>query len=133
MMPETTPYLTLAYLGDAVLCLKARETLLSLGYSKPVECTKTELLFVQAEYQAQAAKLLLDHFTEEEKSLFSRAKNAKSHSAPRHTDLFTYRLATALEAVFGYLHLKGEEERIEELFRLGFENTAQKLAKSENV
>ncbi len=132
-MTEQIPYLTLAYLGDAVLCLKARETLLSLGYAKPAECTKTELYFVQAEYQAQAAKLLLAHFTEEEKELFSRAKNAKSHSAPRHTDLYTYRLATALEAVFGHLHLKGDAERIDLLFSLGFGNTAQKLAKAENV
>ncbi len=133
MTAETTPLLTLAYLGDAVLCLKARETLLSLGYQKPCECTRAELSFVQAEYQAAAAKILLPLFTEEEKTLFLRAKNAKSHSAPRHTDLFTYRLATALEAVFGYLHLKGEEERIDTLFARGFEKTAQSLAKSENL
>ncbi|MBQ2252971.1 MAG: Mini-ribonuclease 3 [Clostridia bacterium] len=132
-MTGEVPLLTLAYLGDAVLCLKARETLLSLGYKKPCECTKSELLFVQAEYQAAAAKLLLPLFTEEEKALFSRAKNAKSHSAPRHTDLFTYRLATALEAVFGQLHLDGKTERIDALFRIGFEKSAQSLAKSENL
>jgi ribonuclease-3 family protein len=125
--------LTLAYLGDAVLCLKARETLLSLGFSKPAECTKTELVFVQAEYQAQAARRLLDVFTEEEREVFQHGKNAKSHSAPRHTDLYTYRLATALEAVFGYLKLQGESARIDELFALGFEKTVQDLAKSKNL
>lgn len=129
MTPEATPLLTLAYLGDAVLCLKARETLLAHGIVKPADCTHAELSFVQALYQAEAAKKLLEHFTEEERALFLRAKNAKSHSAPRHTDLYTYRLATALEAVFGFLHLKGEKERIDCLFSLGFEKTAENLAK----
>lgn len=132
-MTDSLPLLTLAYLGDAVLCLKARETLLSLGHKKPCECTKAELLFVQAEHQAAAAKVLLPLFTEEEKTLFSRAKNAKSHSAPRHTDLYTYRLATALEAVFGQLHLSGQTERIDYLFEIGFEKSARNLAKSEKV
>lgn len=126
MTPQETPLLTLAYLGDAVLCLLARETLLSEGCVKPCECTKAELSYVQAQAQAQVAKRLMDHFTEEERALFARAKNAKSHSAPRHTDLYTYRLATALEAVFGYLHLKGEEERIRFLFSVGYEKTFAK-------
>lgn len=133
MTPAATPLLTLAYLGDAVLCLKARETLLSLGYTKPFQCTRAELFFVQAEYQAEAAKRLLSLFTEEEKALFARAKNAKSHSAPRHTDLYTYRLATALEAVFGFLHLSGQNARMDELFKVGFEKSAQELAKDKNM
>ncbi len=130
MSAAATPLLTLAYLGDAVLCLKARTTLLACGITKPCESTRTELQFVQAEYQAEVAKLLLDELTEEERALFSRAKNAKSHSAPRHTDLYTYRLATALEALFGFLYLEGKSERIDELFSKGFEKTIANLKKA---
>lgn len=133
MTAENTPLLTLAYLGDAVLCLKARRTLLEAGLTKPAECTRAELSFVQAEFQAAAAKVLAEHFTEEEKALFARAKNAKSHSAPRHTDLYTYRLATALEAVFGFLYLRGEGERIDTLFEIGFEKEREHLANLKKV
>lgn len=115
--------LTLAYLGDAVLCLAARSALLAAGIHSPAACTKAELMFVTAESQAAAAKRLLPVLTQEEADLFRRAKNAKGRSAPHHTDLYTYRLSTAVEAVFGFLYLEGRQARIAELFEMGFQKT----------
>lgn len=122
--------LALAYYGDAVLCRFARETLLGAGVTRPADCTKEELNFVTAESQAQAAQELSGVFTDAEQELFRRAKNAKSHSAPRHTDLYTYRLATALEAVIGYLALSGDENRARFLFETGFKKAIANLKKA---
>ena len=129
MNPGDVPPITLAYLGDAVLTLKAREAILSSGITKPADCSRAGLFFVPARAQAEAARALAELFTEEEKEVFHRARNAKSHSAPRHTEIYTYRLATALEAVFGFLHLKGEGERIDHLFAVGFEKPIANLEK----
>lgn len=106
----------LAYLGDAVMEVLVRKHVLPLGKNS-AECNKLALDYVTAKRQSLAVKNGLDHFTEEEKDLFTRAKNAKAPSNPRNTDLYSYRLATGLEAVFGYNALRGEDERNEELFK----------------
>jgi len=111
---EYSPLL-LAYLGDAVMEVLVRKHVLSQGKNS-AECNKLALNFVTAKKQSNAIKAGMDHLTEEEKALFTRAKNAKAPSNPRNTDLYSYRLATGLEAVFGYNALKGEEKRNEELF-----------------
>ena len=57
--------------------------------------------------------------TDEEEAVFRRGRNAKSHTVPKNADLMDYRCATGLEAVFGYLYLKGDIKRLEELFTAG--------------
>ena len=68
----------------------------------------------------EAIKGKTDLLTEEEKGIFTRGQNAKSNSGPRNIDPYSYRLATGLEAVFGYNELKGDRTRNEELFELLF-------------
>lgn len=114
------PVLLLAYLGDAVMEVLVRKYLVGLSGMDSAACNRLALEFVTASAQAEAAKRVRECLTQEETELFTRAKNAKSHSAPRNVSLFTYRLATGFEALFGYHALRGEEERNEELFRLGF-------------
>ena len=58
--------------------------------------------------------------------MFRRGRNAKSFTVPKNADLMDYLHATGLEALFGYLYLKGEKERVVELFKLGM---AEKLEK----
>ena len=111
---EYSPLL-LAYLGDAVMEVLVRKHVLPQGKNS-AECNKLALNFVTAKKQSEAIKKGLDHLTEEEKSLFTRAKNTKAPSNPRNTDLYSYRLATGLEAVFGYNSLLGRDLRNEELF-----------------
>ncbi len=115
---EYSPLL-LAYLGDAVMEVLVRKHVLSQGKNS-AECNKLALNFVTAKSQSRAVKEGMDQLTEEEKALFTRAKNAKAPSNPRNTDLYSYRLATGLEAVFGYNALKGEDKRNEELFKTLF-------------
>ena len=111
--------LLLAYLGDAVLEVLVRKHVISREKSAGA-CNRLALHFVTAKSQSDAIRQGLDFLNEEEKEIFTRGKNAKSHSAPRNVDLYSYRLATGLEAVFGYHEWKGERERNEELFQLLF-------------
>ncbi len=112
--------LLLAYLGDSVMEVLVREHLVIQHGVNSASCNKAALEFVTAAHQAEAAKRVKEILTEEELELFTRAKNAKSNSAPRNVSLFTYRLATAYEALFGYHALRGENGRNRELFYAGY-------------
>ncbi len=117
--PNELHPLLLAYLGDSVFEEKVREALIGVC-PDPGECSRRALAYVTASAQSEAAKRLLPRLTEEEKDLFTRAKNAKSHTVPRNVPPYTYRLATALEALFGMWRLTGGEERIREALALAF-------------
>ena len=117
--PSSLSPLLLAYLGDSVLETAVRERLIA-RFPDPGECNRKALDFVTAVRQSEAARRLLPHLSDEEKDLFTRAQNAKSHSVPRNVPVYSYRLATALEALFGYWHLTGREERLKEAFAIAF-------------
>ncbi|MHC5252680.1 Mini-ribonuclease 3 [Listeria kieliensis] len=108
--------LTLAYMGDAVYEKYIREHLLISGKTKPNQLHKTATKYVSAKGQAKVLNRLIEQgfLTEEEEAIYRRGRNAKSHSAPKNTDLATYNLSTAFEAVIGYLYLGEEESRLEE-------------------
>lgn len=117
---KTPSPLLLAYLGDAVMEVMVREHLILQPGMTGAKCNQMALEFVTAAHQAEAAKRVRDLLTEEEQELFTRAKNAKSNTVPRNVSIFTYRLATAWEALFGYHALRGEQERNRELFYAGY-------------
>lgn len=109
--------LALAYMGDAVYEIYVRHHLIESGGVKPDLLHRKAVEFVSAKSQAkvlfqwQEQKVL----TEEEESIVRRGRNAKSGSAPKNTDIQTYRYSTAFEALLGYLYLSGEIDRLEEL------------------
>lgn len=108
--------LLLAYLGDAVMEVLVRKYVITKE-STAAACNTLALSFVTAKAQCEAVKGKIEIFTPEEKDIFTRGKNAKSNSAPRNIDVYSYRLATGLEAVFGFNELKGDRERNEMLFQ----------------
>lgn len=55
--------------------------------------------------------------TEEEAAVFRRGRNAHVKSVPGHATRAQYGEATALEALLGWLYLKGRRDRINALFR----------------
>ena len=73
-------------------------------------------LLVRAPAQAEAAEKILPMLTEEEQAVFRRGRNANVHSIPQNASRAQYQQATALEALLGWLYLRGEKARIEELF-----------------
>ncbi len=112
---RTVPVLTLAYVGDAAYEVKVR-TYLAKDGAKPEKLHRLAKHFVSAAAQSKAVETLLPLLSEDEVQIYHRGRNAKSHSHPKNVDLQEYRRATGFEAVWGYLHLAGDEERMGELF-----------------
>lgn len=110
----------LAYLGDCVLELCVREHLVDSGLSTSAHLNAAALDYVRAPKQAEAMKKLLPVLTEEEASYFRRGRNIGHSNVPKNATVSEYRAATGMEALFGYLHLTGQKERIYELFRLAY-------------
>lgn len=109
--------LALAYMGDAVYEIYVRHHLIKTGGIRPNSLHHSAVEFVSAKSQAQ----VLFHWqkqqllTEEEESVVRRGRNAKSGTAPKNTDIQTYRYSTAFEALLGYLYLSEESDRLEAL------------------
>lgn len=118
---EIVPYNgnTLAYVGDAVMSLQVRSYLISeKNLQKPNVLQKESVKFVSAKAQAQFLTQMIDDeiLSAQELAIVKRGRNAKSDSVAKNVDVLTYRIATGLEALWGYLYLTKQEERLEQLW-----------------
>ena len=115
----TTP--ALAYLGDSVLEVCVRTYLVTeRGLSTSAHLNRASLDFVRASAQSEAVGRMEPHFTEEEAALYRRGRNMGHGNVPKSASVAEYRRATGMEVLFGYLHLTGQTERLDHLFRLGY-------------
>lgn len=116
-MDKNMNILTLAYLGDAIYEIYIREYLINKGIVKVNDLQKTSIKYVSAKGQADYLKYFIDNniLSDDELEIVFRARNHKGSRHPKNTDIVTYKYATALEAVFGYLYLEKKLERMEEL------------------
>lgn len=105
----------LAFLGDAIYESAVREHILERGMIHADRLHRAAVEYVRADAQASIIKALLSQLTPEETALVKRARNRKSASKPKNADAIAYKWATAFEALIGYLHLKGEQERLTEI------------------
>lgn len=112
---KSLPISTLAYIGDAYYELHIREMLLTANPAASGKLHVLAIPYVRADGQAAFIQSLSEKLTEQEKTIVRRARNHRPHSMPKHADPVTYRYATAFEALIGYLHLSGQDERISEL------------------
>ncbi len=110
--------LGLAHLGDGVYEIMVRQWLCEQGKASSKGLHQATVRYVAAPAQAKAAQRLLPQLTAEEGDVFRRGRNAHVHSVPAHASLEEYHLATGLETLFGYLYLKGELDRLDQLFRI---------------
>lgn len=110
----------LAYLGDCVIELCVREYLVSSGLSTSRNLNKEALNYVRASAQAEAMKKLFPLLSKEEESFFRRGRNIGHTNVPKNATVSDYRTATGMEVLFGYLHVSGQKERIDELFRAAY-------------
>ncbi len=108
---------SLAYLGDAVLEVLVRSRLVTSGAAHPSE---SSLAYVTAAAQSDAAERILPLLSEEEEAQYRRGRNCVHANVPKKATVAQYRRATGFEALFGYLHLIGAEERIRELFETAY-------------
>ena len=108
--------LGLAYLGDAVYEVMVRAWLCLHGKLTPGGVHRAALSYVAAPRQAALAEQLMPLLTEEETQVYKRGRNASPHSHPRGATRREYQMATGLEALFGWLYLRGETDRLNALF-----------------
>ena len=110
--------LALAFFGDAVYERMVRERLI-LQANRPVgQLHQLTIKRVCASFQSKAVDVVIPFLSEEESDVLKRGRNATGTTVPKHSSAVEYRRATSLESLFGYLHLKGDEKRIEELFEI---------------
>ena len=105
----------LAYIGDAVYEVYIRKRLFEGPFANTKILHRAAIRYVSAAGQAAALRAMFDDLTEEEQRLVKRARNHRSATKPKNADPVEYKWATAFEALLGYLHLAGEEERFLEL------------------
>lgn len=109
--------IALAYLGDAAYELQIRRHLLAMGVTRPNHLQHRATRYVSAKAQAYLIGLMKDQhlLTDSEIDYFKRGRNAKSYTKAKNTDAITYRISTGFEAVFGYLDLSQQFDRLKEL------------------
>lgn len=110
--------LVLAYLGDAVYELHIRNFLIESGLAKVNELQSASLNYVSAKSQRRILEELITngYLTESEIEIVNRGRNASSHSS-KTTDIITYKKATGLECLIGYLY-KNDLERCNEILKI---------------
>ena len=107
----------LAFVGDAVYGLYVRTSLSSVNRPSG-ELHRLSVKLVNAVAQAKAFELIKNVLNDEEMSVFKRGRNFHTHSKPQSATGGDYHTATGLESLFGYLYLKGEKNRADELFSI---------------
>jgi ribonuclease-3 family protein len=121
--PEQYSPLVLAYIGDVVYEIYVRTRVISEHPDLPAHRLHLHTVkYVKAHAQANSIHAILDMLTEKELGIFKRGRNAKSATVPKNADLTEYRHATGFEALIGYLYLKHEQKRLEEIMRLSYEH-----------
>lgn len=92
-----------------------RRFLINKKISNVNDLQKNAVNYVSAKNQAKFLEMLLEEnfFTEEEIDIIKRARNHKGVSHPKNCDILTYKHATALEALIGYLKLENRNDRID--------------------
>ena len=114
--------LVLAYLGDTVYENYVRKFLINKGIAYVDQLQKEAVSYVSAKRQAFFLQKMMNQcFLEEvELDVVKRARNYKTTSHPKNCDIITYKYATGLEALIGYLELSKNKERIDEIMNFIF-------------
>lgn len=113
---RTISNLGLAHMGDAVYEVLVRGYLCTHGTATGKSLHRATVELVCAPRQAELSEKILPLLTEAEHDVFRRGRNANVHTIPPHASRAQYQQATALEALFGWLYLRGEKDRLNQLF-----------------
>ena len=120
--------LVLAYVGDAYFHLFVRTRLLSYEQAKVQALHSFSAQIVSAVWQAKAYQGIEERLTEEEKGIYRRGRNAKSH-APRSASVAEYHASTGFEALLGSLYLSEQNERLYEIAEASFQIISEAMMK----
>lgn len=106
---------TLAFVGDAVYALYVRERLVKVSAGKVGDYQRASSKILSARGQSEFLAEIEELFTDEEREIFLRGRNAKKATKSKNASPAEYNRSTGLEAVVGFLYLTGEMKRVEEL------------------
>ena len=116
--PNELSPLNLAFIGDCVYEMLVRESLV-LQANRPVnDLHRESIKFVSAKAQTLAYDKIKNVLTEQETAVYKRGRNAKVGHNPKSASQGEYHIATGIEALFGYLYLSEQTDRIKELFKI---------------
>ena len=118
--PELLNPLVLAYIGDAVYEVYVRIYIAKSGNLKTNELHKASISFVCAKAQADTLDKVVGELNSEELNIVRRGRNAHSNTIPKNASILDYKKATAFEALIGYLFLKNDIKRLEEIVDIAF-------------
>ena len=121
--PELSP-LALAYVGDSIYDFRVRDYLCrryQVNLNR-VNIRKTKLVCAKAQSDLMGFLIEEKLLTEEELSLYRRARNHKSQSHSKNSSIADYRRATGFEALLGYLYYAGKISRLISLVEQGLEH-----------
>ena len=105
----------LAFIGDAAYSLYIREKLVFASDYKTGTLQKLSSASVSAKGQAALLKNIEEKFTDTEREIFLRGRNAKKPTKSKNATVAEYNLSTGFEAVVGYLYLTGAYARLDDL------------------
>lgn len=115
MDPRTLNPLQMAYIGDTVHDLYVRSQLVARGMSVGA-MHRQAVRMVSAAAQARMLEAIEGELTEAEADIARRGRNAQAkHAAPKNADPADYAHATGLEALWGYLYITKQNERLSAL------------------
>ena len=124
---RTLSPLTLAFVGDCVYDLILRTVIVERHNASPNQLHREKSRLAKAPSQAEMAEALQEELTQEELAVYRRGRNAKSHTTAKNASVLDYRKATGLEALYGWLYLSGQEERLLQLIRLSLNRLGWRL------
>ncbi len=119
--------LILASVGDAVYSLKIRCHMVATHDFNAHMLHVNSAKMVRASAQREAYYKIENLLSEDEIYIAKRGRNAHPGTVPKNADILDYRIATALEAVFGYLYILNKTERINLLIKTILENENEKV------
>ena len=123
--PRELNPLQLAYVGDTLHDLYVRSMLVAKKMSVGA-MHRQAVKMVSAAAQAAMLTAIEDELTEQEADMTRRGRNAQAkHAAPKHADPADYAHATGLEALWGYLYVTGQTQRLDELITLAIARTEE--------
>ena len=114
--------IVLAYLGDTIYENYVRKYLINKGIGNVKDLQKEAINYVSAINQAKYLTEMMNNnfLLDEELDIVKRARNYKTTSHPKSCDIITYKYATGLEALIGYLELSNNIERVNEIMNFIF-------------
>ncbi|MDO4282896.1 MAG: ribonuclease III domain-containing protein [Clostridia bacterium] len=112
---QTVSMQTLAFIGDAVYNVYIRCYLAANSNEKTGKLHKESIRYVSAKGQSETIEEILNLLTEEEKAVYKRGRNTNITSVSKNIDVVSYKRATGFEALLGYLYIKGDKSRLDEL------------------